>query len=379
VEPEAAECTELPRYSSLFCFSVMRTKGYENDLMKAQVYLGVGIFSCDDFLVLADDNVSLGITPWGEGGREVITKIFKKEPVWVSKDGTAANTLLFMKAWDVVVKDAQFQDHAWVVKVDPDAVLLPERLRQHVFAHTEEKGYIVNCNRFPDSGDFPMMYGPVETFSVRAIMAYATEGWKCATDLKWMPWGEDYYMTHCMDYLGVSRILDFNEMGDMNCNGAICTDGLASAYHPFKDISSWLRCYQDAVKSSPPIVERNTADWEANETNNSFTLPPPLAFETVENETGSEDSSENIGRAEAAERLKAAEEKELAKRAARPKGSFCCNWATEDGVDMCGTCHPFASDNWCARDSDHCKMCSKTWCDGEKGVPPTQPVRYLFD
>jgi hypothetical protein len=245
----------------------MRVNGtYEKGLMSAQLEQGAGIFACDDFLVIADGVTTLGRLPadmrrrlWGyskESSDEVVTHTMQKEPVWTSKDGTAANTLQFLKAWDVIVKDGRYRRHSWTVKVDPDAVLLPSRLRQHVLKHTGNPVFIVNCNKYPDSGDFPMMYGPVEAFSVQAINVFADRGWHCASELPWAPWGEDFYMTHCMDYLGVKRVNDYDVVGDGNCMGHVCGDGLSSAYHPFKEVTSWMHCFHQAVATMKPVLER---------------------------------------------------------------------------------------------------------------------------
>merc|ERR1711972_632016 len=75
-------------------------------------------------------------------------------------------------------------------------------------SHTMENVYVVNCNAFPDSPNLPMMYGSVEIFSFEAINTYAQRSGECLEDMGSMlgMWGEDYYMTHCLDHIGVGRI-----------------------------------------------------------------------------------------------------------------------------------------------------------------------------
>merc|ERR1712012_1525019 len=46
-------------FPSLFCFTFMRSKGFEVKLLKHQVKRQFGIFACDDFLVVADREISL--------------------------------------------------------------------------------------------------------------------------------------------------------------------------------------------------------------------------------------------------------------------------------------------------------------------------------
>merc|ERR1712048_321192 len=79
---------------------------------------------------------------------------------------------LFMKVWDAIIDKGDYVYYDWVAKVDPDAVLMPDRLRLHVAPHTntgdhEDRLFFVNCNAWPDAPTFPMMYGALEVFSRR--------------------------------------------------------------------------------------------------------------------------------------------------------------------------------------------------------------------
>ncbi|CAK0793023.1 unnamed protein product [Prorocentrum cordatum] len=165
-------------WPSLFCFSVIHVcpdekKCYENALMNRIYELGpdsAGIFGCDDWNVFANE-------PAKVGGRDA-TQIKGNISVGISKDGTAANTELFMAVWELVIDDGRFRMHDWTVKMDPDAVLLPWKLGDRLAPHTnngEHDGrlFVVNCNAWPGSDSFPMMYGSVEIFSKGAMTAYA--------------------------------------------------------------------------------------------------------------------------------------------------------------------------------------------------------------
>jgi len=243
-----SEGLALIGYPSLYCVSVMRIEGYEPDLLKAQMKVGGGIFGCDGFDVVADGVISLGKLA---DGTEVKTKDIPPIKVGVSQDGTAANTKLFMKFWDRIIAEHRFNYYDWTVKVDPDAVLLAPRLRAHMAPHVGTNVYVVNCNKFPSSPNFPMMYGALEVFSLHAMQAYAEGSGRCGSSFwpVWQQWGEDYFMTHCMDFLGVGRIGDFGILGDNMCTGANCGDTWTSTFHPFKDIASWMECWGQA---NPP-------------------------------------------------------------------------------------------------------------------------------
>merc|ERR1719210_1918546 len=83
-------------------------------------------------------------------------------------------------------------------------------------------------------------------------------------------------MGHCMDYLGVSRILDFNVVGDSNCKGAVCSDGLSAAYHPFKTVSTWMKCYNQAITNRPPLLETFDGKRPVKETTAVLSTLPPV-------------------------------------------------------------------------------------------------------
>mmetsp|Transcript_40616 Transcript_40616/g.130702 ORF Transcript_40616/g.130702 Transcript_40616/m.130702 type:complete len:159 (-) Transcript_40616:57-533(-) len=151
-----------------------------------------------------------------------------------------------VNAWEAVIGLNIWRNHTFTLKVDPDAVMIPDRVRGHLYPHVGESMYIVNC----PVGD--MMYGALEVFSYAAINEWWLRGHSCGAPNNW---GEDKYMTVCMDSLGVSRVQDTNIVADNLCLGNHnCMDGKAAAFHPFKDIGSWMSCYNRAVPPSPSTV-----------------------------------------------------------------------------------------------------------------------------
>lgn len=144
----------------------------------------------------------------------------------------------------------RYRQADWTVKVDPDAVLLPGRLRSHVASLTGQKVYIVNCNK-PFLPEGPMMFGALEVFSKAAMDVYMAKARDCRTGLGgWKTWGEDWFMGHCMDKLGVMKINDFSIYQDGVCVGVYCGDLNAAAFHAKKDVGSWAACLDLAL--SPP-------------------------------------------------------------------------------------------------------------------------------
>jgi hypothetical protein len=246
---DAAPCIYPAKYkedASLFCFSIVQKDSYEMDIMKVQQQRHAGIFGCDGNAVLS------ATTPFLIG--EVQTIEFKGAEVGVSKDGTAANTELFMHAWHAVNKHSKLAGYDWTIKVDPDAVLLAGRLRQRLAPLTGSRHYVRNCNLYPEQIDFPMMYGSLEIFSKLAVQAYFDGEQDCKSDLAWQTWGEDYFLGHCLDHLGVTPIDDFGVISDGVCMGADCMDTTAAAFHPFKSVDSWTVCWNLAQEQEARLA-----------------------------------------------------------------------------------------------------------------------------
>mmetsp|Transcript_108818 Transcript_108818/g.302519 ORF Transcript_108818/g.302519 Transcript_108818/m.302519 type:complete len:229 (+) Transcript_108818:298-984(+) len=203
--------------------------------MTAQQGTGAGIFACDEYSIFSTERFTIGAV-------ETIT--FIPAPVVMSKDNTAGNTELFMHVWDSVKQAGLWQATDWTIKVDPDAVLLPQRLRRHLEPHTGQKVYMVNCAK-PYMPEGPMMFGAMEAISSAAIAEYFAKVGDCAGGLPWKAWGEDLFMGKCLEKIGVQRANDFHIYSDGVCTGVDCTDPDAAAFHPKKDVASWLACLEE--------------------------------------------------------------------------------------------------------------------------------------
>lgn len=232
----------MPRFfgtPSLFGFSVFQPKGYEPGLMKEQLKKRQGIFSCDEFAVICDTEYSLGQGPYGE----VKALVIEHETVGISKDNTAANTLIFIHAWQAIYDDYRFSHHDWTLKVDPDALIVPSRLRTHLEPHTGKQVYVKNCNKYPGSPQWPMMFGSLEAIAQGAIWTYMLHSHKCKNELEWQAWGEDLFLAECLDLLGCESIHDYEIISDKVCMGVDCTDKRAAAFHAFKGTEEWFECW----------------------------------------------------------------------------------------------------------------------------------------
>jgi len=227
--------------TSLYCFSIIRDSGYEPELIRAQLPLGAGIFGCDEYGLYSTGSAVLGEDVFGP----VVSTPFPGAEVGTSKDGTAANTRLFLNAWEAVNKDGRLWNHDWTVKVDPDAVLLPDRLRVRLKPLTGSNSYIVNCDK---PGMAPMMFGSVEVFSFQAMQTFFRDGMSCRNNMPIDSWGEDLFIGECLKTLGTSAVDDFSMVQDGVCKGVFCGDMSAAVFHPFKTMDGWMDCYKQTQR-----------------------------------------------------------------------------------------------------------------------------------
>ncbi|CAE7245759.1 unnamed protein product [Symbiodinium natans] len=215
---------------SLFCFSVAR-KGPEMDTMYMTQQIRSGIFGCDGFAVYSDSSVDI------DGFK---TRLIPSTYAGVSKDGYAANSQVFMKTWMALLTGTEWYKYDFIAKVDPDCVFFPSRLRGHVANYVNQNVFFLNCGKY-----IPVtMYGALEVYSKQALGAYLSQHASCEQKFPYDEWGEDKYMTNCLESLGSRAVVDFgNFLHDERCWGVDCGNKKAVAFHAFKQVDKWYNCW----------------------------------------------------------------------------------------------------------------------------------------
>lgn len=231
---------------TLFCFSLMVPHSYEQKLLAMQFEAALSIFACDAYAVYS--NATIWVS------RNLTTSVVDSN-LTCSKGGefgTVLNLHIFLTIWTQVVKEGVYLEHDWTVKVDPDAVFFPGRLKSILRSYKEGGNgvYLNNC-KFG-------LHGPVEVLSRRAVQTWS-KGWpwcqahfreRCNGDCFW---GEDMFMDQCLSkILGVTRDSDFRLLVEDHCDAPSdwdsCTDDTKSAFHPFKTLSGYQSCMHNAVR-----------------------------------------------------------------------------------------------------------------------------------
>jgi len=214
--------------SSLFCFVGALMDDEEGQLVNLARDGGSHIFSCDAHAVYESEHTGTG--------------------EWDS----FTNTDVFIKIWKQVFSDAVYKQHDWTVKVDPDAIFLPDRLKQHLEDLRAPAGasvYLKNCNF-----KFGFM-GSLEVLSSKAVSDYAQDIDSCSEHLG-HDGGEDFYLMSCLDAIGVGHMVDdtvlddkYTYDGDYDLGDlSFCGSGGAAAYHPVKRPDEWQRCHDAATR-----------------------------------------------------------------------------------------------------------------------------------
>lgn len=232
---------------TLFCWSHMEPGTEEVALLRLQLVKRASIFACNNVAVISSHKFLMGniegADVWTWVNPEIKGKM-GKNGVNGSTTDSFLNTEVFLIAWDTLIGSGQIWAYDFVVKVDPDAVFFPDRLRKHVLDYVGRPVYFSNCGKY---GGKVLLYGSLEVFSVPALKLYQKESIKECKTLPWKGWGEDYYMQHCMDKLGVENVPDDKQVGDARCVAAPCTDYTRVAFHDFKDPASWFKCFKEAL------------------------------------------------------------------------------------------------------------------------------------
>jgi len=246
---------------TMFCTSIMLWWTYEVDLLKAHLRNKVGIFACDMWAVYSNKTVNLTEADSEEEAQsDVMNGSLKCK--FGGKAHTALNTPIFRRFWDQLLEDKRSWSNDWIVKVDPDAVFFPHRLKEMLryrWRETNGKpGYAIWLNNC-----YLGLHGPIEAFSKQAFGVFKGKKDECADLAKKHP-QEDAWLGACFEKIGVGRMDAFNILLEWKwaCNERPASvDGKPPCYdkqvsfHPFKSIDTWFKCYNNAARRiwSKPI------------------------------------------------------------------------------------------------------------------------------
>jgi len=247
--PEPKEPREAPP-GSMLCIELVLPYSYEIGLVSLQYDQKWSIFQCEKYAVYSSELLTL---PNGLTTRLVNTS---QAAEMAGQWGTALNTDVFMAVWRAVILDGDYLTVSWVIKVDPDTVWFPDRLRpllleQEAKNNTEGQGvYLNNCQQG--------MHGPLEAFSQNAIRTLAQRSKQCFWDENawgnWQ-WGEDMWVDQCfMKTVHERRVFIPTLLVEAHCihwwGWESCQAVDRVAFHPFKELWRYKNCVGNALRVS---------------------------------------------------------------------------------------------------------------------------------
>jgi len=218
----------LAKGTTLFCFMAVLPGSPEEQLRALAESKHASIYACDGHMTTSSSHADM--------------------KAWDSGDNTLVNTEVFVQVWRNVKQDGQYKSFDWTVKVDPDNVFFPDRLRYHLQQLRAPRNfpiYIKNTDK-----EFGFL-GAIEVFSVEAMDKYFGKDniddndKHCFREISSNS-GEDGFMKGCMDMLGAGYMTDIEVLHtpyETNCNipSRVC-------FHAFKDTGKWEGCYNAAVR-----------------------------------------------------------------------------------------------------------------------------------
>jgi len=226
----------------LFCFMAYLPGSKEVDLMNVAKKRKASIFACD--------------------GSAVFESFQSASNGWDTGEATLANTDVFLNVWKQVKKNKQYLEYDWTVKVDPDAVLVPDRLRAHIRALNPPAFrpiYLKNNAIDKGLGNNGFL-GAVEVFSKQAVQIYL-DNWKGCKQSFGLNASEDGFFKGCMDALGVGFMLD-SQMFNPDKSPGACSQQDKAAFHPLKQSDQWECCW-DIIGGAVRNVEYGHCDTSA--------------------------------------------------------------------------------------------------------------------
>jgi len=244
---------------------------HELELLQAAKKHGASLFGCDQWDVFSDASAAISDDYQTMKVEDTFGEFHqvkrKTTQSWV-------NWALFYQVWVKVREVGKWESADWTVKVDADAVFLPQRLREYLgaYPHDSPHGlYFENCPNVQYG-----FFGHLEVISrtgAETLTKYLenchAEFAPCANDgcdWMWGAWGEDVFAQRCMDHHYVDKVEGF----DMTTDGACETDRPEGekknkkwhaedcsvvdtvTSHPYKKVKEYFKCLGEMTGETYP-------------------------------------------------------------------------------------------------------------------------------
>jgi len=256
--------------TNLYCFAVYTKDtgspkpSTELALLTKQKQYGASLFACEWSDVYSDVSVDIGgyTTIKVEDYNGEFHQIKRKETKsWV-------NWGLFYQVWMKVKAQDAVYTADYTVKVDPDAVFIPQRLRAYlgnaIKGDSPHGLYLENCQNVQYG-----FFGHLEVISREGARVLTSNLEEChaqfapcaneGCDWKWGAWGEDVFTQRCMDHHYVDKVEAFDMTTDGACaadrpegekknkkwHAEDCSQLKTVTAHPYKKPEEYMKCLSE--------------------------------------------------------------------------------------------------------------------------------------
>jgi len=237
---------------SLFCFVVTLPHGPEPKLIMYQFVKRMGIFACNRYSVFSE------VSEWLILGR---LRTFGIGRMKAAKKLWLENLDIFLRAWRQVKRSGHFLQSDWTIKVDPDSVWFPSRLRPMLrpYSNPDDSIFFANCDQSGENWHAWNMQGPIEIISRGAARNF-TKGYnECLRTLgdgglgasgvhDVFGLGEDQFVDRCLQSQGARKERMPGLLSDLgsSCRGSSpsCAKDWV-AYHHYKTPKTFFDCVSE--------------------------------------------------------------------------------------------------------------------------------------
>jgi len=256
------------RGQNLYCFSVYtenigndKLVNHELELLNIVASQGKGIFACEQWDVFSDVSARLDT---GYVTTKVEDQFGEFHQLKRKVSGTWVNWGIFYQVWVKIREVGKWQSADYTIKVDADAVFVPQRLRTWLSSKPGDSPhglYYENCPNVQYG-----FFGHLEIITRTAVEVLTTYLEDChavfapcandGCDWKWGAWGEDVFAQRCMDHHYVDKVEAFDVATDGACQSdrpvgqeknkkwypQDCSSLTTVTAHPLKKPAAFKKC-----------------------------------------------------------------------------------------------------------------------------------------
>jgi hypothetical protein len=236
--------TTVNRKPTLFCFVVVMPNTTEVELLAAALADDNGIKACDRYVVYS--NVSRLSEP--DAPVSLAADAAIRGSMDVPRGGiynTAMNTPVFQQVYRKMFYDNNFRDYDWIVKLDADSVVSVSKLRSILAKHKSDDPQIIGIGH--------VMRGCAMAVTSGALARYAEHPQVCENMVDIRTIGEDWYLTYCMKFLGVPKVVDeaLVKIVETGPDAPLTCDDTHAVFHPADNAQAYRKCAAQMRGRSP--------------------------------------------------------------------------------------------------------------------------------